>query len=262
MKETSRTGGQGEKIHKVLANLGLGSRRKIEDWIRQGKVQVDDAPASIGMRVDNGQRICIAGRQIDRSPVTRRVLLYHKPRGEEVSLSPGDGRRSVFSALPAPGCGKWMNVGRLDVDTEGLLLFSNDGEYVHLISHPSAQLERRYRARVDGKLAADELREIRDGLATVGDRSVRWCKIALEKEPPGRNSWYKIALREGRNRVVRRLFEGYGLKVSRLIRTGFGPLDLPRDLDSGCWSELDPTTANKLGENSRHARERKQNGDR
>jgi len=262
MTTASETSARAEKIHKVLANLGLGSRRKVESWIRQGKIRVDGSPAAIGMRVSESQSICVAGRLVDRSSVRRRVLLYHKPRGEEVSMSPGDGRRTVFCALPAPGSGKWMNVGRLDVDTEGLLLFSNDGEYIHLITHPSAQVERRYCARVNGKLAPDEIREIRDGLANVGSRPLRWCRISLMKEPSGRNAWYKVTLREGRNRVVRKLFEAYGLRVSRLIRTGFGSVDLPRDLKQGCWSELDPAAADRLGDASSRARIRMPHGNR
>ena len=235
-----------EKLHKVLANLGHGSRRQVEEMIRKGKVRVDGEQAAIGMRVSPSQRIAVRDREVSREPVSRRVVVYNKPPGEDVSRAPQGGRPSVYSALPDPKSGKWLNIGRLDVDTEGLLLFTNDGELAHLLSHPSAKLERCYRARVDGRLAPDKLREIGGGMAMVGERPAAVARISLDRERGGRNVWYRIAVLEGRNRIVRRIFEAYGLSVSRLIRTEFGTVQLPEDLGRGEWTELGRKAIDRL----------------
>lgn len=243
-----------EKLQKVLANLGHGSRREVEEWIRAGRVSVDGQVATVGTRVGAGQGIRVDGREVERRRLGRRVILYHKPAGEEVSRAPAEGTPSAFGPLPDPGSGKWVNVGRLDTDTEGLLLFTNDGEFAHLVTHPSGGMERRYRARVDGTVPLRALERVNKGLAVVGDRPLRDVRLAPEREPRGRNAWYSVALREGRNRVVRRLFESLGLSVSRLIRVGYGPVDLPPDLGRGEWAELPSGVAGKLEREARKAR--------
>ncbi len=235
-----------EKIHKVLANLGYGSRREIEDLIRLGKVAVDGEPATIGMRINPGQRVRLNDSDVVWDTLIRQVLVYNKPTGQEVTRTPRDGCPSVFESLPKPGTGKWMNIGRLDVETEGLLLFTNDGGYCHLLSHPTGKAERRYRVRVSGRLEDKDLEVIRSGNAMVGDRPLKVVSVSRTDGTSGRNAWYSISIEEGRNRIVRRLFGSFGLEVSRLIRVGFGSLDLPEDLRRGGWRELTQVQIERL----------------
>jgi pseudouridine synthase len=231
---------RGEKLQKVLARSGLGSRRDLETLIAAGRVVVNDAPANIGQRVATGDRVKVDGRLVnlrydDSSP---RVLLYHKPAGEIVSADDPEGRPSVFANLPRLRNARWLAVGRLDFNTEGLLIFSTSGDLAARLMHPRYEHEREYSVRVDGELAPAEIESLTSGIQ-LDDGFARFDALA-EAGGEGRNRWYKVTLHEGRYREVRRLFEAIGHGVTRLIRTRFGPVSLPPRLTRGRWLELEP----------------------
>lgn len=240
-----------ERIQKLLAAAGFGSRRGIEEWLAAGRIRVNGRVAGLGDRAEPGDRIELDGRPLEWVDVPDRkqssapaVLLYHKPVGEVTTRRDPQGRPTVFNHLPPPPSGRWVVVGRLDVNTSGLLLFTNDGALAHRLMHPSFGVERRYLVRVRGTpdpgLPARLLQGVRleDGLA-------RFERI----EPAGRSAghaWYQVSLREGRNREVRRIFEAAGHEVSRLKRLSYGPVELPADLPAGRARLLPPAEALKL----------------
>jgi 23S rRNA pseudouridine2605 synthase len=230
-----------ERIQKVLARAGFGSRRELEAKIRAGRVSVNGVVASLGARVGPDDVVRIDGERVRLSklpPPRRRVLLYYKPEGEVTSRGDPAGRPTVFEALPRPAHGRWVAVGRLDVNTTGLLLFTTDGELAHRLMHPSAGIEREYAIRVRGTIAEDSRQRLLAGVE-LADGMARFESL----EPAGgegENHWYKGVLKEGRNREVRRLMDSQGLIVSRLIRVRFGSVVLPRDLGRGRWRELSP----------------------
>lgn len=231
---------QAERLQKLLAAAGLGSRREIEGWIAAGRLKVNGETAKLGDRAAPGDRIeldgnAVAARAAGAQP---RVLLYHKPDGEMVTRSDPEGRPTVFQRLPAIPGGKWVAVGRLDINTAGLLLFTDSGELANRLMHPRYEVEREYAVRVLGELPAEELATLKRGIA-LHDGMARFDTIEPSGSAEGANRWYRVVLREGRNREVRRLFEGLGRKVSRLLRVRYGPVALPRDLRPGRWVELD-----------------------
>lgn len=226
-----------ERLQKLLARAGLGSRREIEAWIAAGEITVNGQPATLGTRAGLDDRIKRKGRllQLDRArPQAPRVLAYHKPEGEVSTRRDPEGRPSVFGALPK---GRWIGVGRLDVNTLGLLLFTNDGELAHRLMHPSSQLEREYAVRVRGELNAEQRAQLLTGVA-LEDGTARFDRVDAAAGGEGSNHWYHVVLREGRKREVRRLWEAVGLTVSRLIRVRYGAVKLPRWLRAGHWQEL------------------------
>ena len=228
------------KLHKLLADAGLGSRREMEEMIVAGRVSVNGEPAHIGQRIGPTDQIRINGKPLARRVAARppRVLLYHKPAGEIVSHSDPQGRASVFSKLPTVQAAKWLTVGRLDFNTEGLLIFTTSGELANRLAHPRYGFEREYAVRVLGELDADGRKRLLDGV-TLADGPARFSSIDFAGGE-GSNRWYTVVIGEGRNREVRRMFEAVGLTVSRLIRIRYGGVHLPRSLSRGKWDELDP----------------------
>ncbi|WP_367351678.1 23S rRNA pseudouridine(2605) synthase RluB [Achromobacter animicus] len=234
------------KLHKVLADAGIGSRREMEELIVAGRVSVNGEPAHIGQRVGPNDQVRVNGKPIMRTNTKKppRVILYHKPAGEIVSHDDPGGRASVFSRLPKLRTGKWLSVGRLDLNTEGLLIFTTSGDMANRIMHPRYGTEREYAVRVLGEMDEAQRQslvdgiELEDGLAAFG---------ALDYlGGDGSNRWYRVTLQEGRNREVRRMFEAVGVTVSRLIRTRFGDVVLPRTLRRGRWDELDASLVTAL----------------
>jgi 23S rRNA pseudouridine2605 synthase len=227
-----------QKIHKVLAQAGLGSRREMEDLIRAGKVKVNGALAQVGMRVQAGDLIRVGRRQVTvRDDSKVRVILYHKPEGEIVSHDDPQGRPTVFEKLPPMRRGKWLAVGRLDYNTSGLLIFTTSGELANRLMHPRYEVEREYAVRVIGKLSDENVARLTRGVR-LEDGMARFEELE-ERGGRGLNNWYRVVLREGRNRIVRRMFDAVGIKVSRLMRVRFGMVSLPFGLRRGGWRELD-----------------------
>lgn len=235
------------KLHKVLAQLGLGSRADMEQAIAAGRVSVNGQPAHVGQRVADGDVVRFDGKPVRwRAEPTRlpRVLAYHKPVGEVVTLDDPQNRPTVFGRLPRLRSGKWMAVGRLDINTEGLLLFTDSGELANRLMHPRFGLQREYAVRVLGALDAQQRQRLLDGV-TLDDGPARVLSLE-EAGGSGANRWYRITLAEGRNREVRRLFEAVGHVVSRLIRVRYGSVLLPRGLRRGAWMELEPPAVLEL----------------
>jgi 23S rRNA pseudouridine2605 synthase len=227
-----------QKLHKMLAQAGLGSRRELEDWIVAGRVSVNGKPAHVGQRIGPGDRIKVNGQlvQLRFAPRLPRVLLYHKPEGEIVSRDDPEGRPSVFDRLPRLKGGRWIAVGRLDFNTSGLLLFTTSGELANRLMHPRYGIEREYAVRLIGAID-DERRQRLLGGVELEDGPASLDSVE-EAGGEGTNRWYHVTLGEGRNREVRRLFEAVGLAVSRLIRVRYGGISLPRRLRRGMWQDL------------------------
>ncbi|KMW48335.1 pseudouridine synthase [Ralstonia insidiosa] len=226
------------KLHKILADAGLGSRRDMEDLILQGRVSVNGLPAHIGQRILATDQVRVNGKLIQRKLPNKppRVLLYHKPAGEIVSQSDPDGRPTVFDALPRMKTGKWVAVGRLDFNTEGLLIFTTSGDIANRFMHPRYGVEREYAVRTLGELAETDRQKLLHGIQ-LQDGEANFLRCA-DGGGEGVNHWYHVALTEGRNREVRRMFEAVNLTVSRLIRTRYGSFVLPRGLKRGRWQEV------------------------
>jgi len=227
------------KLHKVLADAGLGSRRDMEELIIAGRVSVNGEPAHIGQRILPTDQVRINGKPVQRKISTKppRVLVYHKPAGEIVSSSDPEGRASVFDRLPPIKIGKWLAVGRLDFNTEGLLLFTTSGDLANKLMHPRYGIEREYAVRTLGELEEGMRQKLLSGVE-LDDGLASFNKI-VDGGGEGVNKWYRVTISEGRNREVRRMFESIGLTVSRLIRTRYGAMSLPSSLKRGRWEELD-----------------------
>ena len=226
------------KLHKILADAGLGSRRDMEDLILQGRVSVNGLPAHIGQRILPTDQVRVNGKLIQRKLPNKppRVLLYHKPAGEIVSQSDPEGRPTVFDALPRMKTGKWVAVGRLDFNTEGLLIFTTSGDIANRFMHPRYGVEREYAVRTLGELTETDRQKLLHGIQLQdGEANFLRC---VDGGGEGVNHWYHVALTEGRNREVRRMFEAVNLTVSRLIRTRYGSFVLPRGLKRGRWQEV------------------------
>jgi len=227
-----------EKLQKVLARAGLGSRRQIENWIRQGRVQVNQQVAILGARVNPRDEICVDGYSVDPlAKAPRQILCYHKPVGEICTRSDPEGRPTVFDKLPKLKLGRWISVGRLDISTAGLLLLTTDGELAHRLMHPAQSLEREYAVRILGKVDDAMLKRLTTGIL-LEDGSARFNQI-LDAGGVGANHWYHVVLQEGRHREVRRLWESQGVVVSRLIRIRFGPVSLPKGLRAGEYAMVE-----------------------
>ena len=234
------------KLHKVLAQSGLGSRLDMEQMIADGKVLVNDEPAHVGQRIQYGDRIKVNGKPlfVRIEPPPPRVIAYHKPAGEIVSRDDPQSRPTVFRKLPRLQTGKWQSVGRLDLNTEGLLLFTNSGELANKLMHPRFGLEREYAVRVLGHLSNIEKAQLLEGVQ-LDDGEARFGSLE-EGGGEGANCWYRVTIQEGRNREVRRMFEAVGHAVSRLIRIRYGKMLLPRGLKRGECMELDGADTEQL----------------
>jgi 23S rRNA pseudouridine2605 synthase len=227
------------RIQKLLAEAGHGSRRGIEEWIRAGRITVNGRVATLGERATATDRICLDGNLLDLGGTrdSVEVLLYNKPVGEVTTRSDPEGRPTVFDHIPPPASGRWIVVGRLDVNTSGLLLFTNDGDLAHRLMHPSSEVAREYRVRLRGVPSAEVLDRLRRGVE-LEDGMASFDRITPESTE-GSHSWFRVELHEGRNREVRRLFEHQGFEVSRLNRMRYGNVELPQDLRGGRYQSLD-----------------------
>jgi len=227
------------KLHKVLAQAGLGSRLEMEQLILEGRISVNNEPAHIGQRIQFGDQIKVNGKpiRVRIAPPPARVIAYHKPVGEVVTHDDPQNRPTVFRKLPRLQQGKWQSVGRLDLNTEGLLLFTSSGELANRLMHPRFGLEREYAVRILGALSAEERARLLEGI-TLDDGPAQFGSIE-DGGGEGSNCWYRVTISEGRNREVRRLFDAVGHAVSRLIRIRYGAMVLPRGLKRGAWVELD-----------------------
>lgn len=227
-----------QRLHKLLAEAGYGSRRELEEWIIAGRISVNGLPAGVGQKIGPGDRIKINGKLVnirftERAP---RVLMYHKPEGEIVSRDDPEGRPTVFERLPVLNRGRWIAIGRLDFNTSGLLLFTSNGELANRMMHPRYELEREYAVRVIGELTEEQQATLTTGVA-LEDGEARFNSLH-DGGGEGSNHWYRVTISEGRNREVRRMFEAVGLTVSRLMRVRYGPVQLPRQLKRGAWAEM------------------------
>ncbi len=236
-----------ERLQKVLAQAGLGSRRQIEQWISAGRVTVDGKPAELGQKVTGRERIKVDGRPVRITAANKsapEVLVYHKPPGEVCSRDDPEGRPTVFEALPRPRHGRWISVGRLDINTSGLLLFTTDGELANRLMHPSREIEREYAVRVLGEVDRPMLERLVKGVE-LEDGVARFVSVE-EAGGSGANRWFHVVIKEGRKREVRRLWESQGIIVSRLTRVRFGPQALERGLRQGRWRALTDREQNQL----------------
>jgi 23S rRNA pseudouridine2605 synthase len=230
-----------ERIQKVLARAGIGSRREIETWIREGRITVNNRPAELGVSVTENDRVRIDGRVVSFSTDPARdirTIIYHKPAGELTTRKDEAGRPTVFDSLPRLRNARWVSIGRLDMNTSGLLLLTTDGELAHRLMHPSYEIEREYAVRILGKVDEYVLNNLIEGVQ-LEDGLAKFTTIR-EAGGEGANHWYHVTVHEGRNREVRRLWESQGLKVSRLIRVNFGPIALPANLRAGRFRDLEP----------------------
>lgn len=236
-----------EKLQKVLARAGFGSRREIEKWIEKGRVKVNGKVATIGERVGEEDKVTVDGKKLadqSKQRFERRVLLYNKPEDEICSRKDPDGRRTVFDKLPQIKHGRWVSVGRLDINTSGLLLFTTDGELANRLMHPSFQIEREYAVRVMGDVTQDIVDQMHKGVMIDGNLC-RFTDIQYFAGE-GVNQWYHVVVMEGRNREVRKIWESQGLKVSRLKRVRFGPIFVPSTVSKGQYQELPKVEVDKL----------------
>ena len=227
------------KLHKVLAQAGMGSRLEMERLILEGRISVNNEPAHVGQRIQHGDQIKVNGKLVRYriEPLPARVIAYHKPVGEVVTHDDPQNRPTVFRKLPRQVQGKWQSVGRLDLNTEGLLLFTTSGELANKLMHPRFGLEREYAVRVLGALSGEEKTRLLDGVQL--DDGVASFGSIEDGGGEGSNCWYRVTISEGRNREVRRMLESVGHAVSRLIRIRYGAMVLPRGLKRGAWMELD-----------------------
>ncbi|MBT3308404.1 MAG: pseudouridine synthase [Gammaproteobacteria bacterium] len=249
--ETEQEPLEGERLQKVMARGGIGSRRQVEQWIREGRIKVNRKPAELGMRVTPEDEIRFNGDQVHPFPKSgleqrTRVLLYHKPAGQVTSRKDPEGRDTVFKHLPKVRGARWIAIGRLDYNTSGLLLFTTDGDLAHHLMHPSTEVDREYAVRVLGEATEEQLQQLRTGVE-LEDGVARFSDI-VESGGSGANHWYHVVLQEGRNREVRRMWEAVGLTVSRLMRVRYGTIFLDKKVRVGKSRELEREEVRELQE--------------
>ncbi len=249
MIEGSATKQAGERLQKILAQAGLGSRREMEAWIAEGRVSVNGTVAALGTRVSDGDKVQVDGRivrlSLQAEPKLPRVLLYHKHEGEIVSRDDPGRRASVFDNLPKLHGQKWIAIGRLDFNTSGLLIFTTSGELANRLMHPRFEVEREYAVRVQGEISPEQIKQMTGDGIELEDGVVKFDQLS-DEGGEGFNHWYRLVIREGRNREVRRTFEALGLPVSRLMRVRFGIVNLPPRIKRGMMTELDDGEIRKV----------------
>ena len=230
----------GEKLQKVLARMGVGSRREMERWISEGRIQVNSRVAKLGTRVDALDAIAVDGRPLNNQAadyLQRRVLIYNKPDGEVCTRNDPEGRPTIFDRIPSPHAGRWINIGRLDINTTGLLMFTTDGELANRLMHPSYQMDREYAVRVRGEVTEEMIDNLKRGVM-LEDGPAKFTDVQAAPGGEGFNRWFHCVVMEGRNREVRRLWESQDVVVSRLKRVRFGPVFLTSELRMGRWREM------------------------
>jgi len=237
----------GERLQKVLANIGMGSRREIEQWIRDGRVRLNGKQAELGDRAVAEDRIEVDGRPVGDKKLRNRdrfVIMYNKPEGEVVTRSDPEGRRTVFKKLRNPPNGRWISVGRLDVNSAGLLLLTNDGELANRLMHPKYEIDREYAVRVHGEVTNAMTKQLVTGVE-LEDGTARFEDV-VASGGEGSNKWFHVVLMEGKKREVRRMWEAVGAMVSRLKRVRYGPIILDSAVKNGQWRELDKEERKQL----------------
>lgn len=236
-----------ERIQKLLARAGVGSRREVESWIEAGRLQINGEPATPGQKASVKDRIEFDGKRLEiaaGAQVLRRVLIYNKPEGEVTTRRDPEGRPTVFDRLPRLPDHRWIAIGRLDINTTGLMIFTTDGELANRLMHPSRQIDREYAVRVFGEVDEAMIKRLSEGVL-LDDGTARFTDIS-EAGGKGMNQWFHVSLMEGRNREVRRLWESQGVRVSRLKRVRYGQVFLPSRLVMGKWEELDQKAVDSL----------------
>ena len=235
-----------ERIQKYLAGQGAGSRRQIDALLQEGRISVNGKTARPGDQVAGGEKIAIDGKllRLQRFESKPKILMYHKPVGQVCTRSDPEGREDVFQNLPGLQRGRWVSIGRLDINTSGLLLFTSDGELANRLMHPSFEVEREYAVRVHGEVTTEMLQQLKDGIE-LEDGPASFDAI-LDSGGSGRNHWYHVILKEGRNREVRRLWEAVGVEVSRLVRVRYEQFNLPKWLKPGKYRLLDDEAVRRV----------------
>lgn len=228
-----------ERIQKVLARAGYGSRRQLEELIKAGKVMINGEPAKLGDQLNEGDNVRLDGKPVSAKRLwqqPQQVLIYNKPVGEVCTRRDPEGRRTIFQSLPTPEQGRWVSVGRLDINTSGLIILTTDGELANRLMHPSNEMDREYAVRVLGEVSPEIMQTLRDGVE-LEDGKAKFNDIH-DSGGEGANHWYHVVIQEGRNREVRRLWESQGIQVSRLMRVRYGPIIIPSQLKMGKWMAL------------------------